>query len=100
MDAVGGLTRDPGVGGLGKVRWDVPPPSSSGLGHRPFKAAARVRIPLGVLPHHAASEVLFGARRSLVEPWLPPLSRVYRAVVAKPPSLRVASDRTLQRGSS
>ena len=24
------------------------PPSSSGLGHRPFKAAARVRIPLGV----------------------------------------------------
>ena len=23
------------------------PPSSSGLGHRPFKAAARVRIPLG-----------------------------------------------------
>ncbi len=25
----------------------VRPPSSSGLGHRPFKAAARVRIPLG-----------------------------------------------------
>ena len=25
------------------------PPSSSGLGHRPFTAAARVRIPLGVL---------------------------------------------------
>src|SRR5262249_25016427 len=25
------------------------PPSSSGLGHRPFKAAARVRIPLGAL---------------------------------------------------
>ena len=25
----------------------VEPPSSSGLGHRPFKAAARVRIPLG-----------------------------------------------------
>src|SRR5699024_615306 len=24
------------------------PPSSSGLGHRPFTAAARVRIPLGV----------------------------------------------------
>ncbi len=23
------------------------PPSSSGLGHRPFKAEARVRIPLG-----------------------------------------------------
>jgi hypothetical protein len=31
------------------VRWVVPPPSSRGLGHRPFKAAARVRIPLGVL---------------------------------------------------
>ena len=26
-------------------------PSSSGLGHRPFKAAARVRIPLGVLQY-------------------------------------------------
>ena len=24
------------------------PPSSSGLGHHPFKVAARVRIPLGV----------------------------------------------------
>src|SRR5260221_352308 len=27
----------------------VEPPSSSGLGHRPFKAAARVQIPLGAL---------------------------------------------------
>src|ERR1700744_266558 len=27
------------------------PPSSSGPGHRPFKAAARVRIPLGVPAH-------------------------------------------------
>ena len=26
------------------------PPSSSGLGHRPFTAATRVRIPLGVPP--------------------------------------------------
>ena len=33
------------------------PPSSSGLGHRPFKAAARVRIPLGALP--------FAPRRTL-----------------------------------
>jgi hypothetical protein len=32
-----------GHGGGGRHR----PPSSSGLGHRPFKAAARVRIPLG-----------------------------------------------------
>ena len=30
---------------LAKVRW---PPSSRGLGHRPFTAATRVRIPLGV----------------------------------------------------
>ena len=28
------------------------PPSSSGLGHRPFKAEARVRIPLGARHHH------------------------------------------------
>ena len=28
--------------------WAVRSPSSSGLGHRPFKAAARVRIPLGM----------------------------------------------------
>ena len=36
-------------GGLIRLRRPMPsaPPSSSGLGHRPFKAAARVRIPLG-----------------------------------------------------
>jgi hypothetical protein len=36
-------------GGLIRLRRPKPsePPSSSGLGHRPFKAAARVRIPLG-----------------------------------------------------
>ena len=28
------------------------PPSSSGLGRRPFKAVARVRIPLGLQPAH------------------------------------------------
>ena len=35
--------------GLCRLRRPKPtaPPSSSGLGHRPFKAAARVRIPLG-----------------------------------------------------
>jgi hypothetical protein len=35
--------------GLIRLRRSRPsaPPSSSGLGHRPFKAAARVRIPLG-----------------------------------------------------
>ena len=37
------------TGGLIRLRRPRPsaPPSSSGLGHRPFKAAARVRIPLG-----------------------------------------------------
>ncbi len=30
------------------LRIEFRPPSSSGLGHRPFTAAARVRIPLGV----------------------------------------------------
>jgi hypothetical protein len=30
------------------------PPSSSGLGRRPFKAVARVRIPLGVRKQHKA----------------------------------------------
>ncbi len=34
--------------GARTVPWFAGPPSSSGLGHRPFKAAARVRIPLGV----------------------------------------------------
>ena len=42
------------------------PPSSSGLGHHPFKVAARVRIPLGVpdrfavrhLVRHASSEYI------------------------------------------
>jgi hypothetical protein len=31
-------------------------PSSSGLGHRPFKAAARVRIPLGILLESASDQ--------------------------------------------
>jgi hypothetical protein len=43
--------RAPRVHGGGSCR---KPPSSSGLGHRPFKAAARVRIPLGVLLAHAS----------------------------------------------
>src|SRR5580658_3059569 len=40
------LGRSPTAGATGKAAI-VEPPSSSGLGHRPFKAAARVRIPLG-----------------------------------------------------
>src|SRR6266568_9036241 len=42
------LNRSPTAGATGKTAVAVRPPSSSGLGHRPFKAAARVRIPLGV----------------------------------------------------
>ena len=34
------------------------PPSSSGLGHRPFKAAARVRIPLGARRAQRTSETV------------------------------------------
>src|SRR6266567_6335509 len=41
------LGRSPTAGATGKTAVTVEPPSSSGLGHRPFKAAARVRIPLG-----------------------------------------------------
>jgi hypothetical protein len=41
------LGRSPTAGATGKAARSVEPPSSSGLGHRPFKAAARVRIPLG-----------------------------------------------------
>jgi hypothetical protein len=41
------LGRSPTAGATGKAAMSVEPPSSSGLGHRPFKAAARVRIPLG-----------------------------------------------------
>ena len=51
--------------GSGRAR----PPSSSGLGRRPFTAVARVRIPLGVLYFMPAD---LGKRR--VTP--PPLSRV------------------------
>ena len=41
-------------------------PSSSGLGHRPFKAAARVRIPLGARPDQDAARALTAMRwRSL-----------------------------------
>src|SRR5215469_340703 len=42
------LNRSPTAGATGKAAVVVEPPSSSGQGHRPFKAAARVRIPLGV----------------------------------------------------
>ena len=38
------------------------PPSSSGPGHRPFKAAARVRIPLGARPARPAPRVGHGGR--------------------------------------
>jgi hypothetical protein len=37
------------------------PPSSSGLGYRPFKAAARVRIPLGAREGELNSEGLWSS---------------------------------------
>src|SRR6516162_9585124 len=42
-----GAVPDGGRHGFEAARTVAKPPSSSGLGHRPFKAAARVRIPLG-----------------------------------------------------
>ena len=39
------------------------PPSSSGLGHRPFKAAARVRIPLGAPVGSRSRGAVWSARR-------------------------------------
>ena len=41
------------------------PPSSSGLGHHPFKVAARVRIPLGVRSSHHGPVVQFGVHAGL-----------------------------------
>ena len=46
----------------------VEPPSSSGLGHRPFKAAARVRIPLGALSAAAGNAWSCRAARSARHP--------------------------------
>src|SRR5262250_1736099 len=50
------LNRSPTAGATGKSAVAVEPPSSSGLGHRPFKAAARVRIPLGVRLTYVSSK--------------------------------------------
>ena len=50
---VGPRRRAPRVAAATTVR----PPSSSGLGHRPFKAAARVRIPLGARLAHCVGRV-------------------------------------------
>src|SRR5262245_16744833 len=68
----------PSVAGKGLVeRWaaagSVPvlstgvdgPPSSSGLGHHPFKVAARVRIPLGVHIHATGPVVKSGVHAGL-----------------------------------
>ena len=41
------------------------PPSSSGLGHHPFKVAARVRIPLGVR-HYSWWKTISGGQELLV----------------------------------
>src|SRR6202012_3726379 len=52
------LGRSPTAGATGKAAMTVEPPSSSGLGHRPFKAAARVRIPLGARPDPETARAL------------------------------------------
>jgi hypothetical protein len=44
------------------------PPSSSGLGHRPFKAAARVRIPLGARSPRVGDKRSCRAARSARHP--------------------------------
>jgi hypothetical protein len=55
------LGRSPTAGATGsKRRWPSEPPSSSGLGHRPFKAAARVQIPLGALCWPGAASSAYG----------------------------------------
>src|SRR5215212_152339 len=41
------------------------PPSSSGLGHHPFKVAARVRIPLGVRTYATGPVVKSGVHAGL-----------------------------------
>jgi hypothetical protein len=60
------LNRSPTAGATGKPAVAVEPPSSSGQGHRPFKAAARVRIPLGVrltyVSSKCAQRIVCGAR--------------------------------------
>jgi hypothetical protein len=58
-----------------------PPPSTSGLGHSPFKAAARVRIPLGAMLRFAQQFSLHNGRCSMS-------GRSMRSVVGQSRSLR------------
>ena len=58
----------------------ITPPSSSGLGRRPFKAEARVRIPLGA--RHRASRHSTCARRG-VRPSSPPCQGGDRGIEAR-----------------
>jgi hypothetical protein len=55
------LARVPDGGREGRCA--ASPPSSSGLGRRPFKAVARVRIPLGARPHPRSRGAAWSARR-------------------------------------
>src|ERR1035441_7847703 len=50
---------------LRRFRLRVEPPSSSGRGHRPFKAETRVRIPLGVLSAYPEQQELCEPRTPL-----------------------------------
>src|SRR6266702_463170 len=89
------LGRSPTAGAKGKAAVTVEPPSSSGLGHRPFKAAARVRIPLGAPP--AASRLKHGPVEQLGV--LATLSRWRSRVQIPSGPLRPAGLRAVRRGA-
>ena len=61
--AVRARPSNPGVSTL--RRW---PPSTSGLGHHPFKVAARVRIPLGASDSAARAQSSLEAAQMLISP--------------------------------
>ena len=69
---------------LAKVRW---PPSSRGLGHRPFTAATRVRIPLGVRSDRLCENFTI---KALWRSWL--ARRPVTAEVAGSSPVRVAEE--------
>src|SRR6185436_10024907 len=66
----------------------IRPPSSSGLGRRPFTAVARVRIPLGVRDAATRSESSTQESKALWRSWL--ARRPVTAEVAGSSPVRVA----------
>src|SRR5690606_586726 len=82
---------------LGRSRGGLEPPSSSGLGRRPFKAVTRVRIPLGVRPFHNRDRgpvVQFGVHAGLSS------RRPRVQIPSGPPPLRPHPGRSAWSGSS